>query len=594
MKKIFLLISIIIGYFQVTEVSASVIATDKNKQFTDADVISKDNLEKGIYYENKVKNTNDDYYVDCRNSYYLHDNNNNVIIIVGSAISYDSENGMNYPYIEFYKEDKLVWKKQVKSFGAGYFISAVIKEEEIVCVGVNADEYQSKCIMYKCDFYGQPLESSIIQTNGVTIPKQIYAVNNGYIVIGTTTATEGIFALHKNNNNIIFMARFDYSFMNTDVVLIGNEGSNYIYDVIKFNDKIYFYAYVTGNGFYSFRNSNDGYCIIIFDERFEMIDYYEIDYKSGLSSFVIYNENIYFCNKAYEKTNIDFYKVYLDYINYEFSYNTVYYLENNIKIFYSSYENKLAIFEIININDINYLYVTVYQDDEKIYQYIKEVGSSFKFINGNLADTVVFCSSKEQIEISEIIYIKLNKGYCLFNDVLVEGVAEGIEEIKYGLYDVYVKYEYKDLQLYVREEYLINPEINVRNNEIYDLNLEIQSNGKCKLNNKEIENNYKITEEGTYLIELYGPNVVSYYTFVVKKISDDFVENDETIINIKEQINRSNEEIDIIQYRNIGSEKKENDDSSGIIITIMLLLSGGFIGLLVPLSYKIKEVVNND
>ena len=49
----------------------------------------------------------------------------------------------------------------------------------------------------------------------------------------------------------------------------------------------------------------------------------------------------------------------------------------------------------------------------------------------------------------------------------------------------------------------------LKDNETYDINVVISANSNFKINNKLVDNNYIIKEEGVYVIELIGNNETS-------------------------------------------------------------------------------------
>lgn len=87
---------------------------------------------------------------------------------------------------------------------------------------------------------------------------------------------------------------------------------------------------------------------------------------------------------------------------------------------------------------------------------------------------------------------------------------------KFGTYRLIYGFETPELVFYYHLDSKVNEQINVRQDEVYDVGYCLNFNGMGTLNGQDITNNYFINEEGSYILEVVGNN--NYYKQIHFKI----------------------------------------------------------------------------
>lgn len=586
MKKILFFVVVVGSFFiySVNTLAYSVYTKDIN-DIKEDEIISEYELRDGCVVKEDIYRVVDSPFLIV-NKYYEKDD---YYVIVGSnAISYSD--GIMYPYISIYKGNSQIFSKTISGYGEGEIINCIFEDNNIIILGMGSSsekENNKFPFVIRMNYNGDILNSEYYESNGNTYPFEIYKYYHTYVIVGTTSSSDKYFILNKDNSQKIFLMSIDNDFKEIDTNLIGNTGGTELLDICDRGDNFFMYCYLSGEGYFQLGGLKERYAILTCSKRGEFIDYYLINYKNGSNQLMKIGKEVYYINKKNLDIDIEFYKVDNDNMTYEFSLQTVYKMTRNVSIKVCEYKNKMLIFEEYYQNSKRKIAMTYYENKIKIFQSIEDVEGNVSLQGVFLSEkrNVIYYSKDDSLYIQNILYIKLFEDFCQMNSDVIIGKKQAVSETIYGLYDSFIVYEYGTIRLYLYDIYKVEPIISVKNNEIYDINLIINSNGKCRINNVEIENGYVIKDEGIYIIELNGVNCKEYYNIEVKKISKKLEKKEETILDINERKYQKNENA-LLSFNIIEEKNSSISKDYSLIVLIGISLVGVFIGLLSPVILK--------
>lgn len=423
---------------------------------------------------------------------------------------------------------------------------AIIDEENLAILGYN---YQTK--LYFARKYDQNLEKigekNIFHDNFEFI--KCYKIGDCYYFFGNKNyenskrEEKNVLEVEEKYGENIFLLKLDSDFNLIKSKYLGGSLDEKVLDVIFYQDKFYFLGYKnreTGGDFgYSGKINNRNYLsgIISLDlelESFEVsktIDYYCKFIKDEWLDFYN-NEYLYFLNPDLSlKAKIDFSdlilhieKVDSNLVVFTFGKVYLYDIESNTiitKIDYPSYMNsedfqfrRKGKILTLNEDDKNYLIDVLFLDEFRLSNYY----------NPDFEDNYYISSLDGEAEL-----VSIEEEY--YFDSLV-----------YGIYPF--KYNFKtkagiDFQILHNREVLLRA--NVVNNGLYPLGYNLKFTGKAYLNDKIILNNYQLTEEGEYKLDLVGNSGQRksfYFTVSGKqnKIEDSYYEKYDLEYSLDERI----------------------------------------------------------
>lgn len=541
-----------------------------------------DDLENGFYYNEKLLLLDDSLGANYNKVVGLNDG----YLVVGSIKIANDGKTLKYPYIAYFVNDERKWFDTIENHGTGEFVDVIIKESIIIaCGSVTYENEQSLIVEY--NYQGEINKLKKMNTNGKTKINEIIDYNDYYLIVGTTTATNECFSFHKENNRVIFLLSLSKDLEIIESSVFGNSGNNDVISICKEKDNFFIYCTLSGEGYFKLDNSNQK-CIVTCSSRCEVIDYYNILNFYGTTGLINIDGIVYFYHSKENKICIDFYKVDYDYIKYIKSYNTS--LSNGyVYNCYVSYKNNnIIILEKIGIGYNKYIYITMYNKDQMVFQYKSLIDDGFDPENllFENEEIIYYGKSDNGYDIYKLINIKKIENIILFNGQEIKD-SEQIISDKYGYYDSINVYNFGKEVFNVNSTFYVKPEISIKDNETYDINVVISANSNFKINNKLVDNNYIIKEEGVYVIELIGNNETSIYTIEVKKLTESIndIEDYKIDLSVAESANDIDENNSKIEYM-ILADDAINDISKGTLVILLFGVIGLILGIFLPFKKK--------
>lgn len=122
---------------------------------------------------------------------------------------------------------------------------------------------------------------------------------------------------------------------------------------------------------------------------------------------------------------------------------------------------------------------------------------------------------------------------------------------KYGTYQAYYYFVSKELDVITYGDIVVEPQVNVENDGIYDVNFKLEFNGKAKLNSLEISPGYIIKTPGEYNLIIEGVNGQNEEIhFVVKNLTnkDEVYRPSDIEVEMTKKAQTTNDAIEINNY----------------------------------------------
>lgn len=529
----------------------------------------------------------------CINNIYYGDD---FYIVVGYAIlDRGGDNYEGYPFVSYYENYALVYNKIFDMNGTGEFRNIIIIDDYIVVTGNIEQQGIIRPYLIKLDKIGKVYKSIVLDCDKNTIVSNTYNDFEEIYLVGVTNAS--IINNHRIENkfNRVFLLVLDYNLNVTKYNLLGNEKNNKIYNVLYENYNFYLFGETGGNGDINV-GSDYQKVVYSFDIFGEFIYSSKINNISlGNSDIVIHNRCVYLLNQPNGANYVDIYSC--DYIEAKKLARFNIGEENEIikRTFYKMNSDVLIIGEVINGIDGDLLRISyikekieesividlydicsmenIYFDDELILFY----GNIFK---NNIYNPFA----------SEVVFMQYKNNVVYVNNIEAKREEPIIENEKYGVYLVTVRYRINGVELYVKEEIYKKLSVNLRNKETYDLGVTIEANGDIYLNEEKINNGYSFNEEGEYLLEIKGNDVVTYYLIKVKKKTQDIKEISGELIKDEYKENKKVNNDEVVYSTN----SYVNEVSGDLVVfsfLMIMIIFGFLVGIIVPVK---RKKVKND
>lgn len=497
--------------------------------------------------------------------------------------------------------ENLIFKKELMTYTNGQIVDFVFETNEIVLL-INYATDKSQDVMLKfITLEGNNLCDTIIKGNDYDKGIKIFKDDGYYYIPVESSSTDELF---KQTSTTKGLYMFKIMKSNRQIVSVRSNIANYdlkVIDVVETNE-----GYVCLTSKYDpnikmrilelnlYSKDEENFTLKKEFLRSTLIDALAFRTNDRDEMFIM-TEN----NKKF-----DLYSVFADFSSHLL--NTYYYQKapnavfadfiindyNNIEILYNVIDNKKA-------EPYGYIYQLIENDNIalEIENYSPTMMAK-KFIN----EGEILFADNNQITIDKIKYLivkSLNNQITLNNEdlstyplVYIDAKQIYLNEEKskldydlnqYGTYPIKFYFSTKNVDIIIPGSIEVLPQINIKNNETYDLKLQLKFNGKGVLNNLNITNEYIIEQPGTYKLEVYGKDDICYnVNFVVTPITDnnEYKKNPKNELSVKNEILTSDKSITInnnIKENEISNDKNQYLWTLLIPIAISILLIMGLI-----------------
>jgi len=543
---------------------------------------TKDELSESQIFEKNIE------HLDLGYNYYLKDIEffGESFVVFGYCYIEKSDDSVYYPYVAYYKNDKLIWYKIETKIENGLFSSCVLVNDKIYLCG-EYGEYKKGSIIYSYALDGTLYNNQIYNGNRDLSFKKLYVDNSIIYVVGETNSGD---ILYKKS---AFMEAFIYEFNNNleivDATYFGNYGNNEYIDSVLLNDEIVFIIRVEGDGYFEY-NQNKPYILLSGSLRMELSMYEKLE-LGGRLSLRTDGKNLYVLEFDVLKNSIFCYE-YDEVLNYKSvsllksmpSENYIYYydlefdLETKDKVIVGTYRDKDKVVNEYTIKNMKNEIISdfkCYTNTEKslhktrLYKgFIYDVGG----IIGSNYNSILLAKKAQIIMKDEDLYV---------NGGLAEKENLTLDIAKYGYYDLEVTYTFNGEKFAISGKYLVPLIINIEKNSKYNKGLVLKFNGIGKLNGELIESGKTVDEVGNYVLEIYGEEVVSYYHFTV----DDLVLTDQE--SIYNELKNTNYTMNNNTNNNLNSN---NNSSSNIMNYDDLILDYTYLIIIFVIGFIISII----
>lgn len=545
--------------------------------------------------------------------------NENDYFIIGSIDTkyypYQSQDEQMFSYISYYKDNVKQWQRVLNENRYGEVVDAQITNQGIALICNYDSISQAKnIIIYIITFNNKIIFEKELFGSANDIGKNIYFLNNYIYIVGMTNSNDNNF---KNNINasgyVVFVSKINIINSNIDTIFIGNNENNVLFNSEFYKGTIYLYMLIQGDGYFNNNTSNNYFKTIIeIDNQFNIgtwvdVNNLEVDEFSKLfiyNNYIFLSENNLYNNKLkfqifslrlnyVDEFIIDEFKnaTLLDYNFLEISNNLVISLiERDV---YNLFNKKIILLD----NELNIISIYVNQNID--------LGTTISNISNCDNKLIISFYNKQQDKYEILLYynIKVKKElirtskYDLTN---YKVYINNVETTKVKLtdtapinafgnyYDIYL-YEYGNLKIYLKNEKYYFFKSNISNDEVFDKGIIINFNGVGYLNDKLIDQNYKINDAGKYILEVIGEGEKKIINFKIDELSleldtIDLRQSHEDNIKIisKESsiVNQTGNTLKLIN--NI----EEEVDSLVVVIIFSFIIIGILGGLFLPIRIR--------
>ena len=419
--------------------------------------------------------------------------------INGSGYSY-------YPYVAYYENNQLVFQKTFDDYGIGVFKDMLIENDKIVLIG-NYDERDVSVIcLFELDLDGKITKSIKFGANRDSYGYKVLSLEYEYMIVGATYASEFMGCQNQGTKSMVVGRVDKEDFSDNYLVSFGNETMDF-HDAVTDNEAIFILATVNGLGYFSDRGRTKFLVLIKMDHYVDSPEYISLFGSEVVktSKMFIYQDHVCFMEVEHShQVGLVSYSKDLEFINMDIY--TDNHLPSGISDFcvdsnnkemalslYSKYNNKLYERRIIFDKDFN-----EYFNEEFIHQ-IDDVVKKYKYSNH------VF------------FYVMKNRDYKVYTDIFLKKIDDDIyingtpatlnkEEDSnldsYGVKKELYEATLGDISVNYYHESEVELKTNITPFSTYDKGISLEFNAKGYLNGEEIENGYKVNNEGQYLLEL--------------------------------------------------------------------------------------------
>ncbi len=365
-----------------------------------------------------------------------------------------------------------------------------------------------------------------------------------YFLCGLDGAAVGL--IYETDDFDIVVIKTDSDYTRYEILPLTQEGvDNYIGSCIYNNKIVVLKSYNDNNNYeLSLVNSDLSYknVDIDFDNTYQ---YFDVLYRNNLIHIIGSNSNNLKVFTFDDSLNL------ISNNTYDIKNITNFITLDNSDYFYIGYEDiNTSNLNIININNDSYTIInTLYSLSNKK---LINTRDSFHVQNGLSIDEILFHDIKVDNNILNIDEEStLNPSNINTDNIKLE----------YGLYEVYVKFDLFDYELYYTDLYLTDILTDIANYNVYSKGYKPTSNSKIYVNDLEVDSNYIFNEIGDYKITLKGNNVDDLtYRIEIKDLSYNLVDNLYDT-NINYTITNTSKDISKISINNIQTIENLNQEN---------------------------------
>jgi len=524
---------------------------------------------------------------------------------------YQTQDKTTFPYVAYYKNDILMWERILKNDRYGVVVDGILTNYGLALLWEYDSVYQGRNIFI----------TLISLDNIILLEKEIYGsleeyanniffYDNYLYFTGISNSKDYDFYNETSSGYDLFVGKIDLSTKDVEIKLFGNSESDSLFCSYFYNNMIYLFSGIRGNGFYhgSINDGKEIKCLLSINLALELEDYvcFGKIITGDKDRIISINDKIIYASLNSNRTHLII-KVY----------NKILILEKEKQI---SINKNVRIYDYYLINYQNMLYLFTECIDNQFFEvsYLLDLDLNIYATSENnldylydslnlLLDNDYFCvlltnKTKSTVVILKKLFLKLEKELRQTNDYVIDDYLvylNGVKQTKtiylenekdlFGSYSDLYQVKNKDFEIVLPISIYVYPKINVYNDEIYDEGVILKFNGIGYLNDKKIEPNYQILASGKYILEVYGVNNErKVINFTVKKIALD----SETLENYLdyefEKVTPNPSRINNLPINYLENSVKEFAKQE-ILFIFLPLIFGIAIGVVIPQRKKVME-----
>lgn len=453
-------------------------------------------------------------------------------------------------------------------------------------------------VLDEYDYNGNLLKSLTLVGEKNDYSDTLMVIGNNIYITGITYSKTNDFEYFYpvEGSNQAFIARIEYyDYVMYDIYGYGNKGENQLLQTIFGANEVYLKVKINEDGPYGIKTYGP-----------ESVFLFSLGYEYGLHEYG-YN--------SYDRYDMDGDEVV---VSIDGNFGVITSINNNITLKYIGENMELSGrvttlwpnysgyqysgFEVKNEYDDFELVTYFTNGNEKVYKvykviddefcevysgegtYIKGESNHWEF-NETLTEKIRLSASSFSTKSTKTGTLSKRDYYC--NGEKLDFTYEKTEGLDYGVYDIVMYAEYNNIDFYIKAKEYVNCLCNIKNDQVYDLNVELIFNGIGYLNNQKISSGHIVNEVGRHILVVYSnDNQKKEFIFEVKSLSQGDAELNKPIYNNGGDYSINKEEQSELTVIEDGVAALEEEEGFNFFLVGLFLLVGIIIGVIIS---KIKN-----
>lgn len=500
-------------------------------------IASNESLKTPQFYNHNCFNVRqgENYYIV--KSEILDENKTIVIgyVLVDDNVQYQDEK--THPFVQYYYHNQLVWEKVFTGL-VGKWVDMAMTPYGILVLGESICEDDAyNIVLAEISYEGHILRNYELNGTGEDRAHKMILIDEFIYIVGQTSSTDLDYEMNSNSNHNVLIVTMRYDdFTKFNIETLGNNGYNFPIDALVFNGDLYVLIKLGGNKgwFKSQKETYSNYAILRLNKYLDLLNYYIFDDGGIYEGIVSRDNDVIVISNIIENNSskVNFYK--FDHFltleeRSEFIYPVkdlfMYDLDINfnqeiiwiMSELYSFNNSQLLGYSIMGFSkDFNNVYINKLCQEKEITSFLilEEIIYIYGSHNGEFFwDWCFFINLDAQINKFKVNNYELNT-------IALEELND-IDYHIFGRYEEHLYHSLNNFSVYNVQTLVIEPCINIRSNEKYDIGVALEFNGIGYLNDFKIDSGHIVTEEGKYLLEVVGHDERKLINFYVQSLSTD-------------------------------------------------------------------------
>lgn len=449
--------------------------------------------------------------------------------------NYNTQFELTYPYIQYYQNEELIWE-HILDLEIGSFSDFVLTDYGILVLGniVRKSDNQN-IIVYEFSYEGKLLRQKEFNGEGYDSGKRIFLKDDMLMIVGQSSSNQNDYPKRQTSNIMVIFINMLYSNFNFfEMDYYGNDGYNYPVDSVMIEEDLYALIKLGGTSGYfkSSKESFNNYALLKLNKYLDLSSYYIFEeigtyegiVNSGTEIIVIIN-SLKNSQNIIKFLKLDYGLTFNEIINYTYPEDDCFLYDFKIE------HNRDTLYILGEINSLSKTQVMGYavlgfdKNLDNIYHEKLDEDKNARGILIERSSIYIYGISNNKFYWDYCFYVDVNpltQEVKINNLLLTSQPIYKINNIDYNIFGKYQLHQHHTLDnfsVFNTQELVIKPNINIRSNEIYDLGVKLEFNGKAYLNDYPIESGFVVNEKGKYLLEVVGKDERKLINFSVDTLS---------------------------------------------------------------------------